>query len=649
MEESLYDQLITNGACMPHYEYMHIPGMDWLGRNISDCLTPMQLSSVCEQLGKELVIAETFALCGHNISFAELKGIYEWQMVHGINLLCQHLEGYSIRGIRKRDYPPAMHSQQPWWSEYEAFIDAMSRQGMILSQGKKIADVLILHPQTTAWTMYDDDKNEGMAELNEKLLNIMKKLEEKHIIYHLGDEIIMERHAKVENGKLVIGRQSYSYIIDPGCEMLLPCTEKLLCEFRQSGGKFVTADEITENNVCDNPQITYTKREYDDFTVHYFVNTSKDIKSANISINGKKLDIYTGELHSFCGVHEFEPWGSLMVIEDGSMNCEKSDIKVDFIRPCGEFKIAKPIENAITLDRCDYYFDGELQEKNGYVLNICERANALEREVKIHQDYHVVMNYVPNQLFMVCETPEKFEIRVNGKVVDKSVCGYYIDKSFKKIDISDCIRKGENIISFDCDFVQCDKFYENRRNSFIFESEKNKLVYDMEIEAIYLLGDFTVKTDGEWTQLDKNAVRYSGTFEIDAPKTKLDIKNIEKQGYPFFCGQMELEGEIEVSGENPVLLFDRKGINAIKVQIGNTEKVLLTDNQLSIADCGVSGKTKIKLTLTNNLRNILGPHHLKEGECYNVSPSKFFKEPCIWNENPAEQWSDDYCFVETGI
>ena len=123
---------------MPHYEYMHIPGMDWLGRNISDCLTPMQLSSVCEQLGKELVIAETFALCGHNISFAELKGIYEWQMVHGINLLCQHLEGYSIRGIRKRDYPPAMHSQQPWWSEYEAFIDAMSRQGMILSQGKKL-------------------------------------------------------------------------------------------------------------------------------------------------------------------------------------------------------------------------------------------------------------------------------------------------------------------------------------------------------------------------------------------------------------------------------------------------------------------------------------------------------------------------------
>ena len=77
--------------------------MDWLGRDIVDCLTPMQVSSVCDQMGRKQILSETFALCGHNVSFAELKGIYEWQMAHGINLLCQHLEGYSIRGIRKRD------------------------------------------------------------------------------------------------------------------------------------------------------------------------------------------------------------------------------------------------------------------------------------------------------------------------------------------------------------------------------------------------------------------------------------------------------------------------------------------------------------------------------------------------------------------
>ena len=32
-EENMMIQLPVNGACMPHYEYFHIPGMDWLGRD----------------------------------------------------------------------------------------------------------------------------------------------------------------------------------------------------------------------------------------------------------------------------------------------------------------------------------------------------------------------------------------------------------------------------------------------------------------------------------------------------------------------------------------------------------------------------------------------------------------------------------------
>ncbi len=651
LEENLLIQLTANGACMPHYEYMHIPGMDWLGRNLYDCLTPMQVSSVCDQLGIKQILSETFALCGHNVSFAELKGIYEWQMAHGINLLCQHLEGYSLRGIRKRDYPPAMYCQQPWWSEYKGFVDALSRESKVLCDSKKSADILVLHPQTTAWSLYDgkpteSTKYEEIENLNNELLSIMKTLEQKHIMYHLGDEIIMERHAKVENGKIVIGEQSYSYVIDSACRILLENTEKLLEEFKAQGGKIITAEELSPNDVCDNGEITYVKRSNDEYTVHYFVNTSADRKTAGINVYGKKLDIYSGELEDFDKDYEFEPWGSLMVIEDKTQPEEKK--KQNIVKLGGEFEIAKPVQNAITLDHCDYYFDGELQEENGYVLNIAERANALEKPVKIHQDYHIKMNYVPEELFMVCETPDIFEIKINGQSIDKTICGWYIDKSFKKLEVSKYLKVGENTISFDCDFKQCDEFYENRRKGFIFESEKNKLVYDMEIEAIYLLGDFTVKTDGEWEKLGRNAVRYKGSFEIDKPKKHVNIKNIEQQGYPFFAGEMTISGEIEITGENPVLELDIKGINAIRVKIGETERVMLTDNRLPLNRFGVSGKEKIELTLINNLRNILGPHHLEEGESYFVCPSTFFKEKCIWTLEP-EAWNDGYCFVEMGI
>ena len=59
-------------------------------------------------------------------------------------------------------------------------------------------------------------------------------------------------------------------------------------------------------------------------------------------------------------------------------------------------------------------------------------------------------------------------------------------------------------------------------------------------------------------------------------------------------------------------------------------------------------EVKIKISLKNNLRNLLGLHHLEEGECIHVTPCEFFKEKCVWNMNGLE-WNDGYCFVETSV
>lgn len=652
-EENFWVQTVCNGACMPHYEYFDIPGMDWLGRNIEKCLTLLQVSSVSEQLGKDCVLSETFACCGHNVSFAELKGIYEWQMVHGITLLCPHLEGYSNRGIRKRDYPPAMYIQQPWWKTYDKLVDALSREGMILSKGEKRVDVLLLHPQTTAWSLFNNKNRGPLNDLYQRYLAIIEELERKHIVFHLGDEIMLERHGKIVGDKLVVGKQQYTYVIDTCCEVLLPYTQELLEKFVTAGGKMTTAEALPENNVIDHPEITYTKRYFDGFNLHYFVNTSAEEKRAAFNISGEQIDIYTGETKVFNGYHTFEPWGSLMVMEEYE-NTKKTSVTVDvheetIITLEDTVIVKEKITNCLTLDRCDYYFDGQLQEKDGYVLNICERANHLERQVQIHQDYHIMMHYVPEELYLVCETPERFIISVNGKELEQKIEGYFRDKSFRKISIASFVQQGMNTISFDCDFRQSDAFYKNLRKAYVFESEMNKLVYDMEIEAVYLIGDFCVRTPGSFTKLDRKAVRYKGDFEIEEPKKTINIRNMEQQGYPFFCGEMVLEGEVDIAGENPVLQIQRRGFNAVKVEINGLEKWMLTSDRLSLNEFGCQGKTKVQLTLLNNLRNLLGPHHLKEGECFSVSPANFFKEPCVWNRNPGASWDDDYCFVEMGI
>lgn len=650
LEQTLGNQLTTSGACMPHYEYFHIPGVDWLSRNIYDCLLGKQLSSVAAQLEKEATITESFALCGHNVSFDELKGIYEWQAVRGIELLCQHLEGYSIRGIRKRDYPPAMYYQQPWWEDYSRFVEALSRIAMVLNEGRERPDVLVLHPMSEAWTLYDGhDGSQKIAELHRKFIDVTTSLERKHIDFHLGDETIMERHARVENGKIVIGAQSYSTLVMPSCDILFDSTKKLIEEFCTSGGKLLSADELEDNPVIDNENITYTVRYFDDFKVHYFVNSSYNEEKATLSVAGKRLDICTGELEPLCREHTFEPWGSLMIIDDGTPAREELEGEADYVDTLGEWKISGEVENALTLDVCDYYFDGELQEKGGYVLNITERAISLERPLRLKQDYFVNADHIPSKLYLVCETPEKFDILINGARVDKKDCGTFVDVSFRRIDIAKYFTLGENRITFECDFRQSDAFYENMKKARIFESEKNKLAYDMEIEPIYLVGDFSLRTDGEWTPLPRDAYRYRGGFVIDAPKATLELRDIQKQGFPFFCGKLTLEKKVKIK-ENTRLKAIRQGVNVEKISVGRGEITeLFGRGEFDLSSLAPAGEHTLRITLTNNLRNLLGPHHLEKGESFFVCPSAFYREGCVWNGGKPEAWSDDYCFVSFGL
>ena len=470
----------------------------------------------------------------------------------------------------------------------------------------------------------------------------------------------MERHAKVEDGKLLIGKQKYSYVINPCCETLLVSTENLLDKFKNMGGMVINIAEcntdfiklLPNSHVASCPDITYTKRSFDNFTIHYFVNSSDKRETAKIVVNGKRLDIYTGELYPFIGVHEFEPWGSLVIVEENEAEHVNMLVEIpgkNLIEPKGIFRVVESTLNTLTLDKCDYYFDDKLQERNGYVLNICERANELGRAVKIHQDYHVKIDYIPQELFLVCERPDLFRICINGIEIEKEVSGWFVDKSFKKIEISKYLKYAENVISFECDFKQSADVYQNLKKAKEHESERNKLVYDTEIEAIYLLGDFSVRTDGVWTKLENTGMRYAGEFVIEAPKKELDIKHIEKQGYPFFSGQITLEGEVNIEGDNPILNIDWKGINALIVNLNNVEKVMLTNGQLPLSDFDITGSASIKFTLINNLRNLLGPHHLEEGESRAVRPASFYKEPCVWNKGFYKEWNEDYCFVEFGI
>lgn len=663
-EESLLSQLVTNGACMPHYEYMSIPGMDWLGRHNHPSLTPYQVASASRQLGKKQVLSETFAMCGHNVGHDELKWIYEYQMVRGINLLCQHLEGYSNRGIRKRDYPPAMYIQQPWWNDYRSFNDAMSRIGMLLSEGEDTVDVLVLHPQTTAWMLYNEEPDhsgeKAIMALDRELLALIHTLERKHIGFHLGDETLMERHGAVEGKCLRIGKKRYSRVIVPRHEVLFENTEKLLSQFVENGGVITTSDEIPANDIIDVPEITYCERKFDTFRLHYFVNSTENTFCAHIAKGSKVLDPVTGECAEFDGTYVFRRYASIVVIDDGTPRKvhpakAPNDGAPRALPLSGQWEIVSCTENAYTLDYCDTYFDGQLIMENGYILDAMYRAIALKKPVHLRCVFHVAADYIPENLSLVCETPEIFRITINGTEIDKTDCGCFVDRSFRRIAAAKYLRRGENTIELETDFRQSETVYRNLEKSYLFESEKNKLTFDMEIEQIYLVGDFSLRTPGSYCDLPRNAVRYAGQFIMDRPCKTVFLDRLNRQGFPFFAGTLTVKKTF-LPSDGTVLDFVKTGINVVKAAVDGKElPAFLWEPYTADLAPYLSDREKpftLSLTLTNNLRNLQGPFHLSEGECYAVHPASFYHEDCVWyRKRPGEEnrWDDNYCFADVSL
>ena len=641
-------QLVSNGACMPHYEYLHMPGIDCLGRG-GEPLLPLQVSSVAHQLGKKAVLTENYGVSGHSVEFDELKHMTEWQLVRGVTRVCPHLEGYSLRGIRKRDYPPAMFYQQPWWDEYHNFVDAMSRIGMLLSKGEVVCDTLLMHPQTTAWTLCTGFNIEDIDEHLKDFFEDIETLERKQVMFHLGDETIMERHARVEGKELVIGTQRYKKVLLTKHSLFMENTQKLLDEFKANGGIIATAKDVEANTICDNPHLTYTCRKFDDFDMHYFVNETTDILKANIAKGSKLLNQVTGELIPFDGKHTFHKWESIVVIDDGSPREasaeEKELLPLDL---SGEWQVKSFGENVLAIDKCDVYFDDVLTAKAESVIEVIDMACALKRRVNIRIEYKFSCDYVPSEIQLVCETPHKFDIRVNGKEVDKTDLGYYVDKAFRRLDIAGLVQQGENVVSMEIDYTPPKELLDNIEKALVFESEKNKLTYDVEMEPIYIVGNFGVAFDGEAEYLDRNAIRVKDTFTLTAPVKACELANMEQQGFLFYAGRLCLEKKIYLIDTNRKLKFTKKGVNALKVKINGSDigTFMWTPYEIDVSGYLKPGDNEIELTVVNNLRNLMGPHHSPIGEDAHPGPASFRKLPSVWTKMQRFDWNEDYCFTE---
>ncbi|QJD85176.1 glycosyl hydrolase [Cohnella herbarum] len=243
-EDTLSFQISQIGAAMPHYEWMQMPGIDHLGLRLTRPVLIKQAASAARQLGRKQVLAETFGCSGWGADFEDLKWIADWQLALGVNVQCQHLASYSLRGARKRDYPPSLSWHQPWWRDFDLFNQYVTNRQNSLTSGTATANILIVHPISSAWCLYDPDRLHSVRELDRRFGDLSQLLLDMQREFDYGDEMLLSKYGETEQGWLRLGESRYSLVILPALFSLEKSTFELLKRFVEQGGKVISAGDF---------------------------------------------------------------------------------------------------------------------------------------------------------------------------------------------------------------------------------------------------------------------------------------------------------------------------------------------------------------------------------------------------------------------
>lgn len=253
-EGSIREQIFYHcGSVMAHYRHMQIPGIDHVGCDKeSEFLALRQVSSAARQLGRKRVLTELFAAMHHACTFEQFKLFGDYHLVHGANFFCPHLSWYSMRGRRKRDYPPTWSYQQTYWPYLRSLTDYFTRVGYALTRGKAAVDVLVLHPMDTgaAGRRLGVGGKQGWGEdiaaaarCDNALRHVLKALLNAGRDCDLGDEEYLADFGKVAKKDLVVGAMRYRVVIVPPSVTWRKPTFALLEQFTGQGGKLIFAGE----------------------------------------------------------------------------------------------------------------------------------------------------------------------------------------------------------------------------------------------------------------------------------------------------------------------------------------------------------------------------------------------------------------------
>lgn len=694
-EDSLDGQTMYVGETMRYYKHFGFPGIDMLC-NFVELTTAKQCQSVVHQCNKEAMMSELYGVTNWDFDFRGHKFQGDWQAALGVNIRVPHLSWVSMKGSAKRDYPASINYQAPWYKEYKYIEDHFARLNTVLTRGKPIVKVGVIHPIESFWLYFGpgDLGSDIKKSLNKNFFDITEWLIDGMVDYDFINESMLEEIGQSNDNKLCVGSMSYSTILVPGCKTLRRNTFELLKKFVKKGGKLIFAgncplyiDAVRSNEI---------KELYDASIVTNYEKLSildKLKEEATAIIYGKTGEKVDGYVHTFRQDGETK-WFFLAhykYIRNRNANptyepdCARhQDLTIVFK---GEYipKLYNTIDG--TIENIDFetingrtYIYKTVYEQESLLINLTSgsgkfKSEAKEENVKAIIDFKKNVEYSRDEENVLLLDIGKYKVD-DGEWQD--------EEEILKID-KKC-REELNYPLADGGHEQPWVIKEEKCGHYItlnFEFESNDSIDD-----VYIAGEEAeyIKFNGNNIELspvgyyvDKDILKYKAgnlkkginTVEIKAPITKriglenyfllgdfdvyvrgcekkiykksekIGFSDITSQGMPFYGGNIIYKTEIDVPASTLKIRVNRYRGALLKVYIDGKDagNIVYPPYTLKIENVS-KGKHVVEFKVFGNRVNTFGPIH-------DSSRSKWTGRVAWYTEK--YEWSYEYEPKATGI
>ncbi len=724
-EDNPTSTMLNEGNLMQQLRHMQQPGIDALGLRYNSVYCGKGVSSVANQYAIERRLSELFGISGHNMSFEDRMWVTSWHTIMGINFMCPHLYLYSMKGARKRDYPPTISHQQPYWGYNKLFEDYSARLCYFASSGKTTPEICIIHPLESTYIEYMQGAS---GTRDAKFEELLRTLMGTHRNFDIGDEQIISEVGKIKNGKFTVKEMAYRIVILPEMLTIRQSTINLLNQFKKAGGTilvsgaypslvdgknnleslralkdiaiFISNENLKSviNEQCvpeftlsgeGNETIWTHLRTVSNGTTLQLSNTSRiDTRRIRFHLTGANTPIALwNPVNGHCLKLDPESYGSYAIefapaqtwvisTGDAAKNVVFDETytlpsnATTILTFSNTFNGKRLNPNAITLDFASFSSDnGKKWSELEPVLAFYERTARKPYNGPLMLKFEIKADVLPKNCSLVLEQPGMYKsILVNGQEVKFTGNKFYVDATFKTQDITSLLKMGKNEIILSLDYI-----------SPITTSLTADKRYGTEIESIYLIGDFAVSAAiadqplaDTWRSLQKELppkapVNRFKSFVLTKEQTSF-TGDLSTQGYPFYAGSFELSTDFDILSLEPGVRYQVEFPNfesiLINLNVNGTDFPVLFSSPWAcdITKALKPGKNEMHITLTNGLRNLMGPHHHKGGEFAEVGPATFHGDNAWPNIEAGERdwydarlksnpilWRDTYHIIPFGM